>query len=59
MVAVKKSKRKVAAELVEQIDRLSARWHLSFSEVERNVIRDALARYASSMRTPETTGNGT
>lgn len=44
--AVPLKRRKFAAEMIAQIDRLSARWHLNFSTVERSVIRKALAAYA-------------
>lgn len=46
--------RKIAAELIAQIDRLSARWHLDFSTVERGVIRKALAAHAEKLKRSHT-----
>ena len=42
-----KRDRKVAADLLDQIEHLTARWHLNFSEVELTVIRRALASITS------------
>lgn len=43
--SIGKAKRKVAVDLISQIDHLIVRWHLGFSEVERNLIRKALVAY--------------